>query len=281
MQRTCGADRNEYCQLDKIWAVIQEEVIALSKREPILANYLRLAVLDHDTLASALSYVLADKLATSFMPMQALREVFLDAYANDSQIILSAACDICATVERDPAVDFYSTPILYLKGFHALQSFRLANWLWHQGRRDLAVYLQNQISVVCQVDVHPAASIGRGIMFDHATGIVIGETAIIEDDVSILQDVTLGGTGKECGLRHPRVRTGVMIGAGAKILGNIEIGEGAKIAAGSVVLNPVPSHTTAAGVPARIIGKPKTDKPSFDMDQNLSMSDEFTDGDGI
>lgn len=281
MQRNCGVGRNENCLQDNIWKAIRREVTALTEREPILANFHRATILDHDTLGAALSCILAEKLSSSFMSAVSLRQVFEEAYASDDQIIAAAACDICATIERDPAVDFYSTPLLHLKGFHALQSFRVANWLWLQGRCDLAVYLQNQISFVCQVDVHPAASIGRGIMFDHATGIVIGETAIIEDDVSILQDVTLGGTGKKSGIRHPLVRTGVMIGAGAKVLGNIEIGEGAKIAAGSVVLNPVPSHTTVAGVPAKIVGKPKTNKPSLDMDQKLSGSDEFIGGGGI
>jgi serine O-acetyltransferase len=158
----------------------------------------------------------------------------------------------------------------------------VANWLWKQGRHALATYLQNQISVACQVDIHPAARIGSGIMLDHATGIVIGETAVVENDVSILQDVTLGGTGKECGDRHPKIREGVMIGAGAKILGNIEVGEGAKIGSCSVVLQPVPPHTTVAGVPAKIVGRPKTDKPSLDMDQGFNgKSQSFIHGDGI
>lgn len=164
---------------------------------------------------------------------------------------------------------YYSTPLLYLKGFHALQGYRVAHWLWQQGRHSLAVFLQNQISVVFSVDVHPAAQIGRGIMFDHATGIIIGETAVVEDDVSILQNVTLGGTGKEHGDRHPKIREGVMIGAGAKVLGNIEVGRGAKIGAGSVVLQPVPPHTTVAGVPAHEVGHPDCDKPSLDMNQGL------------
>ena len=180
-----------------------------------------------------------------------------------------ATADICAVKERDPAVRYYSTPLLYLKGFHALQGYRVAHWLWQQGRHSLAVFLQNQISVVFSVDVHPAAQIGRGIMFDHATGIIIGETAVVEDDVSILQNVTLGGTGKEHGDRHPKIREGVMIGAGAKVLGNIEVGRGAKIGAGSVVLQPVPPHTTVAGVPAHEVGHPDCDKPSLDMNQGL------------
>ncbi len=198
-----------------------------------------------------------------------LREVIETALAAQPDILDAAAADICAVKERDPAVRYYSTPLLYLKGFHALQGYRVAHWLWQQGRHSLAVFLQNQISVVFSVDVHPAAQIGRGIMFDHATGIIIGETAVVEDDVSILQNVTLGGTGKEHGDRHPKIREGVMIGAGAKVLGNIEVGRGAKIGAGSVVLQPVPPHTTVAGVPAHEVGHPDCDKPSLDMNQGL------------
>jgi serine O-acetyltransferase len=212
----------------------------------------------------------------------AVREVVEQAFNADPTITDAAACDICATVNRDPAVSLYSMPLLYLKGYHALQGYRVANWLWSQGRNALATYLQNQISVACQVDIHPAACIGKGIMLDHATGIVIGETAVVENDVSILQNVTLGGTGKECGDRHPKIREGVMIGAGAKILGNIEVGKGAKIGSCSVVLQPVPPHTTAAGVPAKIVGKPKTDMPSLDMDQQFNgKSQTFMGGDGI
>ncbi|MEZ8141262.1 serine O-acetyltransferase [Enterovibrio norvegicus FF-33] len=280
MQRMCGEGRDKKCQQDKVWKAIKREAKEQTEREPMLASFFHATIIKHDTLAAALSYILANKLATPSMPAMAVREVVEEAYAGDSSIVASAACDICATVERDPAIELYSTPLLYLKGFHALQGFRVANWLWYQGRRELAVYLQNQISVACQVDVHPAACIGRGIMFDHATGIVIGETAVVEDDVSILQDVTLGGTGKEGGDRHPKIRTGVMIGAGAKVLGNIEVGEGAKIAACSVVLIPVPPHTTAAGVPAKIVGTPSSETPSFDMDQKIS-GNEFIEGDGI
>ena len=203
------------------------------------------------------------------MPAIVLREVIETALAAQPDILDAAAADICAVKERDPAVRYYSTPLLYLKGFHALQGYRVAHWLWQQGRHSLAVFLQNQISVVFSVDVHPAAQIGRGIMFDHATGIIIGETAVVEDDVSILQNVTLGGTGKEHGDRHPKIREGVMIGAGAKVLGNIEVGRGAKIGAGSVVLQAVPAHTTVAGVPAHEVGHPDCDKPSLDMNQGL------------
>ncbi|MFD2177045.1 serine O-acetyltransferase [Veronia pacifica] len=269
------------CERQKVWEAIKSEAKEQSEREPMLASFFHSTIIKHDSLNSALSYILANKLATPTMPAMAVREIVEEVYSKDKKVVDAAACDICATVQRDPAVELYSTPLLYLKGYHALQGFRVANWLWFQGRRELAVYLQNQISVACQVDVHPAAKIGRGIMFDHATGIVVGETAVIDDDVSILQDVTLGGTGKESGDRHPKIRTGVMVGAGAKILGNIEVGEGAKIGSGSVVLEAVPPHTTVAGVPAKVVGKPSTDKPSLEMDQEFNGTQLFTGGDGI
>lgn len=270
------------CAKNKVWQTIVKEAREQSEQEPMLASFYHATIIKHDSLASALSYILANKLNTPSMPAMAVREVIEEAFAADCGITESAACDICATVNRDPAVSMYSMPLLYLKGYHALQGYRVANWLWKQGRIALATYFQNQISVTCQVDVHPAAKVGRGIMLDHATGIVIGETAVVENDVSILQDVTLGGTGKEGGDRHPKIREGVMIGAGAKILGNIEVGEGAKIGSCSVVLQPVPPHTTVAGVPARIVGRPKSERPSFDMDQQFNgRTQTFIGGDGI
>ncbi len=278
----CQGARTMLCEKDKVWKEVVSEARELTEQEPMLASFYHATIINHDSLGSALSYILANKLKTASMPAMAVREVIEEAFAGDPEITASAACDICATVYRDPAVEKYSIPLLYLKGFHALQGYRVANWLWKQGRFALATYLQNQISVACQVDVHPAAKIGKGIMFDHATGIVIGETAVVENDVSILQDVTLGGTGKEGGDRHPKIREGVMIGAGAKILGNIEVGEGAKIGSCSVVLQAVPAHTTVAGVPAKIVGKPKSEKPSLDMDQQFNgRSQQFTGGDGI
>ena len=270
------------CKPCNVWQTIVKEAREQSEQEPMLASFYHATIIKHDSLAAALSYILANKLKTASMPAMAVREVVEEAFEKDPSITESAACDICATVSRDPAVGLYSTPLLYLKGYHALQGHRVANFLWKQGRYALATYLQNQISVACQVDAHPAAQIGKGIMLDHATGIVIGETAVIENDVSILQNVTLGGTGKECGDRHPKIREGVMIGAGSKILGNIEVGTGAKIGSGSVVLAPVPEHTTVAGVPAKIIGRPATDKPSEDMDQAFNgKSNEYSDGGGI
>ena len=257
------------CKQQQTCYKIRAEALSLVNEEPMLASFFHSTILNHDSLRSALSFQLANKLASAVMPAIVLREVIETALAAQPDILDAAAADICAVKERDPAVRYYSTPLLYLKGFHALQGYRVAHWLWQQGRHSLAVFLQNQISVVFSVDVHPAAQIGRGIMFDHATGIIIGETAVVEDDVSILQNVTLGGTGKEHGDRHPKIREGVMIGAGAKVLGNIEVGRGAKIGAGSVVLQPVPPHTTVAGVPAHEVGHPDCDKPSLDMNQGL------------
>ncbi|HCZ8410142.1 TPA: serine O-acetyltransferase [Proteus mirabilis] len=269
-------------ELTRVWDHIKSEARALADCEPMLASFFHATLLKHENLGSALSYMLANKLATQTMPAIAVREIVEEAYRHDSSMIESAACDLSAVRLRDPAVDKYSTPLLYLKGFHALQAYRIAHWLWQQNRQALAIYLQNQISVTFGVDIHPAARIGHGIMLDHATGIVIGETAVVENDVSILQSVTLGGTGKTGGDRHPKVREGVMIGAGAKILGNIEIGRGAKIGAGSVVLHEVPAHTTVAGVPARIVGRPDSEKPSFDMDQHFNgLVPGFECGDGI
>ena len=260
----------DIAESEKVWSIIKSEAKQLADSEPVLASFFHSTLLKHEHLGNALSYILANKLANEIMPAITVREVIEDAFKNDDSMINAAACDIAAVRLRDPAVDKYSTPLLYLKGFHALQSYRVAHWLWKQDRKALAVYLQNEISVVFGVDIHPAAKVGCGIMLDHATGIVIGETAVVENDVSILQSVTLGGTGKAGGDRHPKVRQGVMIGAGAKILGNIEIGRGAKIGAGSVVLQSVPAHTTVAGVPARIVGKPTTEMPSMDMDQNFN-----------
>ncbi|WGE63103.1 serine O-acetyltransferase [Actinobacillus equuli subsp. haemolyticus] len=267
-------------ELNQIWQNIREEAQELVDSEPMLASFFHATILKHSNLGGSLSYILANKLANPIMPAIALKEIIEEAYQANPQIIASAACDIDAVRTRDPAVDKWTTPLLYLKGYHAIQSYRVTHYLWQQGRKALAIYLQNEISVAFDVDIHPAARLGCGIMFDHATGIVVGETAVIENDVSILQGVTLGGTGKEHGDRHPKIREGVMIGAGAKILGNIEIGRYSKIGANSVVLQPVPDHATAAGVPARIIGQSSIQKPAFDMNQYFEDI-EGTYGDGI
>lgn len=254
---------------DKLWSTIRQEAYQLVESEPMLASYFHATLLNHDNLGSALGYILANKLSTDVMPAIDIREITRQAYKADEKIIASAIVDIMAVYLRDPATNYYSTPLLYYKGFLSLQAYRVAHWLWNQNRKSLAIFLQSQIAIVFGVDIHPAAQIGSGVMFDHATGIVIGETTVIENDVSILQSVTLGGTGKQNGDRHPKVRQGVMIGANATILGNIEIGRGAKIGAGSVVLSPVFAHTTVAGVPAKVVGSPDGEIPAFDMDQEI------------
>lgn len=255
---------------DSAWDAIRLTARQQAEGEPVLASFLYTTILNHDTLEAALSYHLANKLDSPAMPAMLVREVIEQALADDPGIGRAVRADLLAVNERDSACCSATTPFLFFKGFHALQSYRVAHWLWQRGRQSLALFLQNRISVVFAVDIHPAAKIGEGIMFDHATGIVIGQTAVVEDDVSIMQSVTLGGTGKETGDRHPKVRKGVLIGAGAKILGNIEIGPCATVSAGSVVLKSVPARKIVAGVPAQIVGESRCAKPSQAMDHRLS-----------
>lgn len=240
---------------ETLWQQISEEVSAMAAAEPLLASFLHNTVLSHATLASALSFHLANKLHSDFTPALMLREVFDEALTRQASIIDQLRCDIIATFERDSACQNFAIPLLYYKGFHALSAHRVAHWLWQQKRQTLALLLQNRISVVFGVDIHPAAQLGKGILLDHATGLVIGETAVVDDCVSILQSVTLGGTGKESGDRHPKIGRGVLLGPGVKILGNIHVGTGSKIVAASVVLKDVPAHSIVAGVPARVIGE--------------------------
>lgn len=256
-------------QTDAVWELIRKETELEAAKEPILASFLHATILNHDSLEAALSFHLANKLDSPTASALLVREVIEDAFAKDPDISKAIRADLLSIQQRDSACDQLSTPFLYFKGFHALQSYRVAHWLWKNDRRSLALFFQNRISVVFSVDIHPAAVIGKGIMLDHATGVVIGETAVVKDNVSIMQSVTLGGTGKEHGDRHPKVGEGVLISAGAKILGNITIGKGAKVGAGSVVLQEVPPHTTVAGVPARIIGKPRTGQPALDMNHQI------------
>lgn len=254
---------------DQIWENLREEARQKADAEPVLASYLYLTILNHSHLEDALSFHLATKLSTSTLPAMSIREFMDEAFEKSPPIQDAIRCDLEAVLKRDPASRGISEPFLHYKGFHALEAYRVSHWLWQKNRQALACYLQNRISEVFAVDIHPAAKIGRGILMDHATGVVIGETSVVEDDVSMLHEVTLGGTGKTTGDRHPKVRRGVLIGAGAKILGNVVIGEGSKIAAGSVVLTDVPPHTTVAGVPAVVIGRPDTDQPSLEMDQGI------------
>lgn len=223
----------------------------------------------HRGYPEALAYLIAASLANHVFNVVAMSDLTTDTVRRDPALAIASLYDLEAVRTRDPACETALIPFLYYKGFKALQGYRVAHALWAEGRAGVARFLQSRIADVFAMDIHPAARIGRGVFIDHGTGIVIGETAVVEDDVSILQSVTLGGTGKVSGDRHPKVRRGVMIGAGAKILGNIEIGEGSKVAAGSVVLAPVPPHTTVAGVPAKPVGKPRAEVPAFDMKQDL------------
>jgi serine O-acetyltransferase len=262
---------------EDIWPAMRAEAEIKAQSEPILGSYFHATILNHKNFGDALSFRLASKLDNPMLPTMLIRDVIGEAIASDSGILKASEIDIVATYARDPACDDLSSAFLFFKGFHALQAHRIAHWLWTQDRQTLAQFFQNQISVTLGVDIHPAAKIGSGIMFDHATGIVIGETAVIEDDVSILHSVTLGGTGKSSGDRHPKIRRGVLLSAGSKIIGNIEIGENAKVGAGSVVLNSVPSNVSVAGVPAKIVGKHQDQVPAHEMNQSLGFAEEETD----
>lgn len=241
----------------------------MADREPILASFLYSAVLNHPSFEEAISFLLASKLASATIHSISLRDVMVKAHQEDSGIADASAADLVAVRDRDAACDNYSQPFLFFKGYHSLQTYRIAHHLWENGRRELALHLQSRTSELFGVDIHPAARIGRGIMLDHGTGVVIGETALVEDNVSIMHEVTLGGTGKQGGDRHPKVRKGCLISVGAKILGNIEIGEGAKVGGGAVVLSDVEPHTTVAGIPAKPVGTVKG-APSREMDQTFS-----------
>jgi serine O-acetyltransferase len=258
--------------VDPVWTTIREEAEEMARAEPLVASLAHAVILHHDTLEDALSFRLAQKLGHSDLPEMVLREVAGKAFDADPEIGAAARADIVAVRERDPACHRYVEPVLFFKGFQALLAHRVAHWLWREGRRDLAKYLQMRMSEVFTVDIHPGARIGRGIMIDHAHGIVIGETAVVGDDVSMLHSVTLGGTGKEDGDRHPKIGDGVLIGAGAKILGNITVGKCSRIAAGSVVLQAVPSCKTVAGVPARIVGDAGCSTPSRSMDHRVQRA---------
>jgi serine O-acetyltransferase len=254
-------------KLDPVWGRIRREAEDSVRREPELATFIYSTVLHHNTLEAAIGYRLAGLIDHPTLSGELIRQAYADALEDVPAIGEAFRADIMATADRDPATHRLIEPMLYYKGFHAIQTYRLAHWLWSKGRHEFALYLQSRSSAVFQCDIHPAAKIGRGIFLDHATGLVVGETAVIDDDVSLLHDVTLGGTGKEAGDRHPKIRYGVMIGAGAKILGNIEVGHCARIAAGSVVIKPVPNNVTVAGVPAKVIGVAGCPEPARSMDQ--------------
>lgn len=263
--------------MDRLWQTVRDEVERDARSEPLMSNFFYGAVLNHKSLEDAMTFLLAAKLESTTMPAIALRDLLEEAFENDPAIGKAVRTDMKAVKDRDPACPGYSTPLLYFKGFHALQAYRAAHYFWNRERFQVALFLQSRISQTFGVDIHPAARVGCGILMDHATGIVIGETAVVEDNVSMLHGVTLGGTGKERGDRHPKVRRGVLIGANVTILGNIEIGAGAKIGAGSLVLKPVPPHCTAVGVPAEVVKGVRTGQAGLEMDHSIATYQ----GDGI
>jgi len=254
---------------NEVWAELRRSAIGESEREPALSGHLYDLVIRHRGYPEALAYLISASLANHVFNVVAMSDLTTDTVRRHPEIVTASLYDLDAVLARDPACDTALIPFLYYKGFKALQGYRVAHALWSEGRAGVARFLQSRIADVFAMDIHPAARIGRGVFIDHGTGVVIGETSVVEDDVSILQSVTLGGTGKESGDRHPKIRRGVLIGAGAGVFGNIEVGEGSKVAAGSVVLAPVQPHTTVAGVPAKPVGKPLAKVPAFDMKQEL------------
>ena len=256
-------------EIEPVWDRITREARQAVADEPLMGGLIHACVLHHRTLEKALSYRFAAKLSSNEMSMVLLREIADEAYVDNPELAEAARADITAVLDRDPACHRMLQPILYFKGFQAMQAYRLGHYLWTQGRKELSYFIQMRCSEVYGIDIHPGARIGRGIMIDHAHSIVIGETAVVGDNVSMLHSVTLGGTGKEDEDRHPKIADGVLIGAGAKVLGNIKVGTCSRIAAGSVVLEDVPSNKTVAGVPARIVGEAGCDCPSINMDQRL------------
>lgn len=259
--------RAKIAPVDPVWDRITKEAEEAVRKEPLMGALIHACILHHKSLDKALSYRISAKLTSNEMSMMVLREIVDQAYEDDPELVEAARADLMAVYERDPACHRLLQPVLYFKGYIAMQAYRVAHWLWNRGQKDLAYFFQMRTSEIFGIDIHPAARIGKGIMIDHAHSIVIGETAVVGDNVSMLHSVTLGGTGKEDQDRHPKIGDGVLIGAGAKILGNIKVGHCSRIAAGSVVLKEVPPCTTVAGVPARIVGEAGCEHPSVEMDQ--------------
>ncbi len=257
--------------MDPVWHRIRQEAERAVHDEPLMAGLIHCSLLHHATLEQAMSYRIALKLASPEMSEQLIREIADEVYRKSPDLGQALRADLAAVFERDPACHRLMQPLLFFKGFQAVQAYRIGHWLWNAGRRDLAYFFQMRVSELFGIDIHPAARIGQGIMIDHAHSIVIGETAVVGDNVSMLHSVTLGGTGKDDDDRHPKIADGVLIGAGAKVLGNIKVGHCSRIAAGSVVLEDVPPCKTVAGVPARIVGEAGCAQPSITMDQLLQM----------
>ena len=256
-------------QVDPVWDRITQEARQAVADEPLMGGFIHACILHHTSIERALSYRISAKLASNEMSMVVVREIVEQAYVDAPDLVEAARADLAAVFERDPACHRLLQPILYFKGYQSMQCYRVAHWLWETGQRDLAYFFQMRISEIFGVDIHPAARIGKGIMIDHAHSIVIGETAVVGDNVSMLHSVTLGGTGKEEEDRHPKIGNGVLIGAGAKVLGNIRIGDCSRVAAGSVVLQEVPDCKTVAGIPAKIVGEAGCDQPAISMNHML------------
>ncbi|NNK16480.1 MAG: serine O-acetyltransferase [Sulfitobacter sp.] len=261
--------RRKIATVDPVWDRIQREAEQAVQDEPLIGGFVHACILHHKSIEKALSYRIAAKLASNEMSMVVVREMVEEAYADNPSLVEAARADLVAIYERDPACHRFLQPILYFKGYQAVQAYRVAHHLWVHGRQDLAYFVQMRVSEIFGVDIHPGAVIGKGIMIDHAHSIVIGETAVVGDNVSMLHSVTLGGTGKEEEDRHPKIEDGVLIGAGAKVLGNIRVGHCSRIAAGSVVLEDVPPCKTVAGIPARIVGEAGCEQPAISMNHML------------
>lgn len=255
---------------DAVWHRILSEAREAAAEEPLLASYLFATVLNHRTLESSLAFHLGNKLSSNTLPNTLLIEIIKEALHDSPAFRKAVRKDLLAIADRDPACARVLDALLFFKGFHALETYRVSNWLWRSKRRPMASYLQSQISKEFQIDIHPAATIGYGIFLDHGTGVVVGETAVVGNNVSMLHHVTLGGTGTRLGIRHPTVRDGVLIGAGATILGNVTVGEGAMVGACTLLTEDLPAHSTAVGVPARIVGAPRVPSPSTEMDQDVT-----------
>lgn len=253
--------------LDPIWSEIRKEAQTAMTAEPALGSFVFATVLSHDRLEDAICHRLAQRIQHADVDAVLLNQTFQDVLVGRQHLGEAFRADLAAVFDRDPACNRYLEPLLYYKGFHALVTFRFAHELWNDGRHDFALYLQSQSAHMFSTDIHPAAEFGQGIMLDHAHGFVVGETAVVGDNCSFLHAVTLGGSGKEAGDRHPKIGENVLVGAGAKILGNITVGEGSRIAAGSVVLNDVPAHVTMAGVPAKVVGSAGSAEPALEMEQ--------------
>lgn len=264
--------------VDPIWDGMRKEAEQILRNEPELAGFVMETVHNHDRLEDAVIHRIASKLEHGDVSGELIRQSYEEAVNDDPSIGEAFRADIAAIRDRDPACYRFVEPVFYFKGYHAVQTYRLANWLWKQGRKDFAYYLQSRASQTFGIDIHPAVEMGKGIMLDHGHGIVMGETAVVEDNVSILHGVTLGGTGKAGGQRHPKIRQCVLIGAGAKILGNIEVGACSRVAAGSVVLKDVPPNSTVVGVPAKVVGHADCPEPSRSMNHMVDVGGEDVTG---